>query len=405
MGASAKIVLFKGKLYKDKTHPVYLQVTINRKNKYYSLGNSFKCKPDQWIAGERLFDKSFPNYKRANRNIQSAIADASKILIDLEENKPHFTQDDFSRKYSKDTTKLFLLAYMDKIIGRLKHAGRIGNATTYETAKNQFEKFFKKDIELTTISKKHLQLFLEQCQSKQLKPGTISNYLRTLRAVFNKARKEEDLNYYPFEGFNWKQLNHKTSKRAISKDEILSILNFDTEPGTHLFDTKQMFSFMYLCYGLNFADLAKIEESNLIFSKELAVLIYDRSKGGKLYEIPLNDSAIKILKYYLNRRDNKYVFPILNEHIHVTPTQIKTRIKTELKYFNSDLKSIASELDIKEKVTSYTARHTFASVLAKAGTNPFVIGDMMGHSDLKTTQIYLKELDHSERIEASKKLI
>ncbi|MBN2892735.1 MAG: tyrosine-type recombinase/integrase [Bacteroidales bacterium] len=76
-----------------------------------------------------------------------------------------------------------------------------------------------------------------------------------------------------------------------------------------------------------------------------------------------------------------------------------------MKDFNENLKNISRKLDIKKKVTSYVARHTFASVLAKGGENVLTISEMLGHSDLKTTQIYLKELNHTEKIEASKKLL
>ncbi|HZK61066.1 MAG TPA: tyrosine-type recombinase/integrase, partial [Anaerovoracaceae bacterium] len=73
--------------------------------------------------------------------------------------------------------------------------------------------------------------------------------------------------------------------------------------------------------------------------------------------------------------------------------------------FNTDLRTIAGKLKINRHITSYVSRHSFASVLAKAGTNLWTIGEMLGHSDLKTTQIYLKELDYSEKIKASQQLI
>ena len=76
-----------------------------------------------------------------------------------------------------------------------------------------------------------------------------------------------------------------------------------------------------------------------------------------------------------------------------------------MKEFNENLKTTSKKLGIKENVTSYVARHTFASVLAKGGENVLTISEMLGHSDLKTTQIYLKELDYSEKIRASEKLL
>jgi integrase/recombinase XerD len=88
-----------------------------------------------------------------------------------------------------------------------------------------------------------------------------------------------------------------------------------------------------------------------------------------------------------------------------TGKQIKTRIKTALKKLNADLKTIGEKLEIQQKLTTYVSRHTFASVLVKGKTDIFTIGEMMGHSDLQTTKIYIQDLDYTEKIEASKKLI
>ena len=163
---------------------------------------------------------------------------------------------------------------------------------------------------------------------------------------------------------------------------------------------------MYLTYGLNFADLAKMKEANLMILKDTYILTYNRSKGGKLYEIPLSEIPIEIINYYRSVNiETGYVFPVLHQDIHITPTQIKTRIKTALKKFNTEIKIVAQELMIPEKVTSYVSRHTFASVLAKEGESLYTISEMMGHSDLKTTQVYLKELDYSGKIAAGRKLL
>jgi hypothetical protein len=265
MGASAKILLFKSRKYLDKTHPVYLQVVIDGKPMYFSVGNNLKCNEDQWDFAKGIFKKNFDNYREANRNLHTAIGQAEKILIDLQFEKPNFTHADFKRLFVKKDKRIYLFKYTDEIIQRLKEAGHIGNAETYQTTRNVLYNFFEeKELELTDISIKNIQMFIEHCQSKNLKPNSINNYLRTLRAVFNRAIKEEGIEYYPFKNFNWKPLKNKTEKRAISKDHIKSIIDFKCDQGTPLFHAKQYFTFMYLCYGLNFSDLAKLQESNII---------------------------------------------------------------------------------------------------------------------------------------------
>lgn len=404
--ASAKVLLFKSKTFKDGKHPVLLRIVIDRKPKYYNIGNNLKCYLEQWEETEYIFKKTFPNYKEANRNIRTFLSDADEILINLQKENQNFSHADFEKLFIKKTEKLFLFKYMDTIISRQKTAGKIGNSIAYSCTKAALLNYLEKDLEMTEINSKNLQMFIEHCQGKNLKPNTIGYYLRTLRAVYNKAINEEEFTYYPFKKFNWKPLRNKTQKRAISKEDVNRFMNFDVEPGTRLFHARQLFSFMYLCYGLNFADLAKLEEPNIYQLDKLHILKYERSKGGKLYEIPLNDEALKILNYYReSNKESRYIFPVLNEDIHVTPEQIKTRIKTALKKLNYDLRAIGKILEIPGKITSYVSRHTFASVLVKAGTNFFTISEMMGHSDLQTTKIYIQDLDFSEKIEASKNLL
>lgn len=174
-------------------------------------------------------------------------------------------------------------------------------------------------------------------------------------------------------------------------------------------DTVNMFFrdfYLYITYGLNFADLAKLTRKDLRKADGVTIIRYNRSKGGKLYEIPLDETGITIVKYYQKLNpESAYIFPILNEDIHITPEQIKTRIKTAIKKTNSILKDIATELEIEDKVTTYVARHTFATVLYKDGENPGMISEMLGHSNLQTTLTYLKSFDHSAKLTAGKKLL
>jgi integrase/recombinase XerD len=408
MGASAKVILFKSKTFSDGKHPVLLRVTIDRRLKYYNIGGNYKCDEKQWNKKDGIFNKKLPNHEKANKEILKALSKAFDIITDLKENVPNYNLSDFDRKFSAKKDQTLLFDYFDGIIERNQNAGKAGNAEVYKTTKSKFYDFFNKNdnVQLSDVTVKMLNLFIEKAIGEGLKPITIDNYLRTLRALYNKAIKEEGYEYFPFKNFDWSKLKSTTAKRAISKENLLKIINYEAEPGTEEFDTVNMFGFMYLTYGLNFSDLAKMKSTNIIPVGKNQVLEYNRSKGGKLYRIPLNKRAQSILDHYSSHNvDTGYIFPVLHQDIHITPQQIKTRIKTALKGFNENLKTVSKKLGIKEKVTSYVARHTFATVLAKGGENLSTISEMLGHSDLKTTQIYLKELDYSEKIRASEKLL
>ncbi len=407
--ANLKIIHYTSKKYNDKTSPVLLRLTIDRKVRNFSLPDNFKCLPGQWDKKNSCFNKRYPNYFTANKRLSQAMGKAMDIVMELnkQNNDQGFTRDEFSLKFKSNTGKLLLMEYFDLIIERLQNSGKIGNSDAYKDVKSQIKKFFNdKDIEMAKVTIKDLNLFVEQCLAQGQKDTTIHYRLRTLRAIFNKARTEEGLENYPFERFNWGQFNLATEKRAISKSDLLKIYNHKLEPGQTGFDTKNYFMFSYFCYGLNFGDIAKLEPENIIVDGETKVLKYYRAKTRKLFNVPLNDYALEILKHYQNSNfGSQYIFPILNPEAHKTPQQIRTRIQTALKVVNREIRAIAQSLGIEKHLTSYVARHSFATILKKENIGTAIISEMMGHKSESVTQTYLDSFDNSTKSEAAKKLI
>jgi len=407
--ATIKIILYTSKKYTDKTSPVLLRLTINRKIRNFSLPDNYKCLPMQWDKRNCRFNHKYPEYDDANARLTETYVKAESIIRELnrKSNDEGFTHDEFAELFRKKNNQLYLFQYFDQIINRLDKVGKIGNRDVYRDTKHQFENFFSDpEIEMSKITVKHLNLFVEQCQTKGLKGTTMHSRLRTLRSLFNKARKEEGLENYPFEKFDWSQLNLETEKRAITKDDLLKIYNYKLEPNQPGFDSHNYFMFSYFCYGLNFGDMAKLEPENIIDEGGQMILKYYRSKTKKIIRVPLSEYALEILKYYQDSNyGHKYIFPILNPETHVTKQQIRTRIKTALKKFNAEMQGIAEEIGIDKHITSYVARHSFATILKKSNVGTAVISEMLGHHSESVTQTYLDEFDLSDKTNAAKKLI
>lgn len=404
---TAEIVLYKAKTYVDGTHPVLLRVSINGKRWHKIIQKDFKCMPDQWNNQKREFKSNVSDYFKLNKTLSSKKAKAKNLLYQLCEERDYYTIEDYKRLWEQRNKDLELFKYFDEIIERLEKTGKIGNKLVYEDAKNSFYEYLgKKETNMTDIQLKTINKYVEHCQGEGHKLNTISVRLRTLRALFNKARKEEGLTHYPFMNFDFGRLKSETAKRAIPINDVLKIINLDIDHFHPWYDAKNYFVFSYLTYGLNFADMAKLEPNNIKKVNGLDILEYYRSKGGQLYEIPLDDKCKEIIRYYRNQNPKgKYIFPILNEKIHKTPEQIKTRIKTALKKYNDALEKITKHLGIDAHVTSYVSRHSFASVLKKKNIPIDQISEMLGHTDVRTTQIYLKSLEYEEKLRISKELL
>jgi integrase len=227
---------------------------------------------------------------------------------------------------------------------------------------------------------------------------------RTLRSAYNKAIKEKcaQKSNYPFNEFRVSKFDVSTQKRAISKADVLKFAE-DTEPigdDRYVQLSKDIFIFSYLCGGINFTDIANLTKDNIVNGR----LRYVRQKTGKLIRIGIPFEAMKIIQKY-EVESIGYIFPILNSKKHKTPLQKQNRIHKMRTKINNNLKIIGKRLGLDINVTTYVARHSFASVLKKSGVNIAIISEALGHSNLETTQIYLDNFDNEQMDEAMKNLL
>ena len=202
----------------------------------------------------------------------------------------------------------------------------------------------------------------------------MSLMFRTLRSAYNKAIKAKCARKsdYPFDEYKINKFDTKTQKRA-----------------------KDIFIFSYLCGGINFTDIANLTKVNITNGR----IHYIRQKTGKLIKLGISEEAMQIIKKY-ESESKGYLFPILNANIHKTPLQKQNRIHKMLGKINKNLKLIAAQLNVDANMTTYVARHSFASVLKKSGVSIALISEALGHSDLSTTQVYLDSFDN-EQIDAA----
>ena len=160
-----------------------------------------------------------------------------------------------------------------------------------------------------------------------------------------------------------------------------------------------IFTFSYLCAGINFIDMAKLKYSNIRDNK----LIYNREKTKKLIIVPLQSKAIQLIEKYRNGK-SPFIFPILSP-FHRTEIQIANRLHKVLAKINKCLKDIGNDLNLPIPLTTYVARHSFATVLKRTGVSTSIISESLGHSSEKITQTYLDSFDNEQIDSAMKNLL
>ena len=251
------------------------------------------------------------------------------------------------------------------------------------------------DIDYQFLKKFETHLFKRETVSG----GGVHFYMRTLRAIINEAisRNFMPRELYPFanqfnkNGYSLSHLKSKASPRALSEQDMNKIKTaaFDQAPTLQM--ANNYFLFSYYARGINFTDMANLKWSDIYDDR----LHYTRSKTNGNFNIKVSEPIKQILTYFQTEyppTSANYIFPVLSE-FHQTEKQIKYRIQKCLKQYNQQLKEIAELLDINVALTSYVARHTYATTLKRNGINTATISEGLGHKDISTTKAYLKQFD------------
>ena len=213
---------------------------------------------------------------------------------------------------------------------------------------------------------------------------------------------------YPFNDFKVSEFHEQTMKRAISKEDIKRIIDLDLRTVTtchspYLSLGRDLFLFSYLSCGINLTDMARMRYCDIFEGR----LSYHRQKTGKLISFQLQPMALDIIEKYRkpDAAPNDYIFPILDRRIHKTEVQKRDRIHKVMKATNRALRRIGEVLDIPIDLTTYVARHSYATVLKRSGVSTAIISESLGHSSEKVTQIYLDSFENSQIDEAMKNLL
>ncbi len=309
---------------------------------------------------------------------------------------------------NKPLKKITVFALFQQQVNNLMIAGKIGNAKVYNDTLSQLKHFTQNaDVTFAQVDYSFLLRLETYFRSRALQDNAISVRFRTVRALFNNAIAEGYVakDIYPFDRFKIaERFKTKTRKRAITKEEVKMVEALVLTPGSTPFEAQQYFIFSYYGQGINFVDIAKLKWKQFYENR----IFYTRTKTGQQLSFVLSKPAKAIINYFepLTRKtDESYIFPILNDLFHHTPTQKANRIHKVLTRVNRDLKAIGLSLNINTPLTTYVARHTFATVLKRSGVATAIISEAMGHQTEAITQVYLKSFENSIIDEAMEHLL
>jgi site-specific recombinase XerD len=372
----------------DGTSPIVLRITHHQKVTQINTG--FYLNPKDWNETTRSIKPSFKgSATRINNLLQKKKSEAIDVIAKLDEQKvlDTLTAVELKKWIEKRPERTSFFAFAQTLIDEMKEANRIGNAKYYKEVISTIKKFnCDRDMTFLDIN----LAFLNRLETHHLKKGQSYNglaaKLRAIRAIYNKAIKAKlvDKELYPFAEYSIKTV--KTRKRAINPAAIRKIEEKHFEPGHPLFNARNYFLVSLYLRGMSFTDLAHLKMENIIDGR----IQYERKKTGMQYDIKITEATQAILTFYTAKKGkDEFVFPIIRSS---DIEEQYRQVEWARRRFNKKLKLLAIECEIQENLTSYVSRHSFATIAKNLGHPTASISDMLGHTNIKTTEIYLDSL-------------
>ena len=297
-----------------------------------------------------------------------------------------------------------VLGFMKQVARGLQVEGNFGTAHVYRSSLNAIIAYRgKDDFAFNEVTSEWLKGFEVYLRSRGCSWNTVSTYLRTLRAVYNRAVDLRKASYVPHLFRSVYTGTRADRRRALDMEDMKKVfarlLQSDAITPA-MKGAQELFILMFLLRGLPFVDLAYLRKSDLRGN----VISYRRRKTGRPLSVTLTTEAMFLLQKYMNREEQSpYLFPIL--HSDEGSPKAYREYQLALRNFNYQLELLGKALGLKDRLSSYTARHTWATTAYYCEIHPGIISEAMGHSSITVTETYLKPFRNKKIDEANMQVL
>lgn len=362
---------------KNGLYPIYLRAFLHGKK--IEVSTSISLKPDHWSATKQRVKRNHKDYQKYNQILEAFDKKALKYILEnfvngdgavtLRQFKEHM----YSRTCKDGCFTDFILKYLEENKSRLREE----SLWSYKSQISKMLKF-KSAISFRDITEKFILDYQDYMAIKlNNNENTISKSLRSLRTFVNLAIRYEHLKTNPFQYITIKKVDGH--RDFLSREELTRLHTFyETHPDMEQNEKKVLQYFLFSCYtGIRYSDL-KLLNAGDIQNNTIHIRMHKTNQG---VSIPLSHKAQKVLPPLKQGK----IFSIFCN-----------------KVTNRILKKIAIASGIDKKLTFHVARHTFATISLTLGIPIEVICKLLGHTNIKTTQIYAKVVDSVKEKEIEK---
>ena len=394
-------IKFRASSVAGKEGTLYYHIIHQRKLRWIST--DYHVYPEEWNARKSSVIVSNSNNRQAYLQlIQSQIDWEMKqmqcIIHDKEMDGVSYSVDDLANEIQQLPTSQSVFMFFRQQIAKKEQMQCVGTKNNYTNAVNRFIEFRnQKDLTFSQMTADMMEMYQAWLWNRGVGQNTVSFYLRTLRTLHHKALEAGQATSNDIFA-HVQTANVRTAKRAISVKDIRKIEKLDLPRGSSLDKARDMFLFSFYLRGMAFVDMAFLKKSDL----KCGLVSYNRRKTHQNLNIEwIKPMQAIIDKYAEQTKDSPYMLPILTGKETSPYTQYR---KVEYNT-NYNLKKIGKMIGLKIPLTTYVARHTWASIALHMNIPIATISEGMGHNSYKTTQIYLESIDVATINEANRRII
>ena len=404
MAPKTSIILDTRRALLDGTYPIKLRVTFNRTQKYF---------PTQFNATVADFEKYMARVpKGKDKQIRMALDSieqkATSVIAELE----LFDYNLFQRKfYKNEQLRVDVYAYFDLAISEYKQNGQIGTASNYTCSKNSL-KTFKDKLAFWEITPEFLRGYEKKLLADEKSISTVGIYLRPLKAIINRAIEDgtlpKDYNY-PFgskTALKYQIPTSKNIKKALEMNEVKALFDYQAERNSWEERALDFWKFSYMANGMNMKDISLLKRRDIKdgFIEFIRAKTANTNRTVTPIKVYLTDELKAIIRKQgkKNRGPNTLIFPIIRQ-IDTLERQLAD-LKQFIKMVNRYTRRVALKIGIDKDCTTYTARHSTATILKRSGADIQQISEALGHASISTTKAYLGSFEDGSKKEMAKLL-
>lgn len=393
------LVLRSNRMLSDGSYP--LMVGYYQRGGYCYRATGVSLFEADW---DELKGEPKPDCAVFNRCKELVLSVYKTFARDIETERPSEWNLFVNEGYSNEGYPLCVGPFIQLVIDGLTAQERYGNASVYrQCMRGLYRVFPSLDIPFSNVTIDTVNQICDLMKADGCMDNSIVHILKTLRAIYNRAVSagvaEKGLS--PFKEFSFRTLNRRTEHRALSKDEVLRIIQQRASCGEDKMRllSLDVFTFSYLCGGIPIYDLCLLSWDNI----RGGMLEYVRQKTHGKIRVAIPELAMEIVEHYRGVSKG-YLFPMLDAERQTTVLGQREAIQHWSGVVNKHLRAVGVELDLSIPLTTYVARHSFATVLQQEGISIDVISEALGHQSQKVTKVYLAGLSHKQMVDLQGKL-